>query len=305
MQQQDIPAGGRRRLADLSPQDLRAFVAVVEQKSFSRAAQLLGISQPTVSLRLQNLETQLGLRLIDRRQGSTPTATGHGLYNRARRALTELDALDSFAREIGALEQGDLRVGFSTPPVALSLIGAFRAAHPGVQLHLSQGNTFGLLEHLRRSEIDVAVMTLREAPAPPFTATPISRQRLVALVHAGHALAGAGAVTWEQVVAEPLLVRAPPSMTHTQLSAELAVRGLAPRPALELPSREAVKEAAASGLGLGLVFETETGADRRLAALRICDADDAAAMYVVALQDIAGLPAIARFLDIARARAGE
>ena len=305
MRQQDIPAGGRRRAADLSPQDLRAFVAVVEQKSFSRAAQVLGISQPTVSLRLQNLETQLGLRLIDRRQGSTPTATGHGLYNRARRALTELDALDSFAREIGALEQGDLRVGFSTPPVALSLIGAFRAAHPGVQVHLSQGNTFGLLERLRRSEIDVAVMTLRAAPEPPFVATPICRQRLVALVHAGHALAGAGEVTWAQVVVEPLLVRAPPSMTHTQLSTELAARGLAPSPALELPSREAVKEAAASGLGLGLVFEAEIGADRRVAALTIADADDTAAMCVVALQDIAGLPAIARFLDIARARAGE
>ena len=302
MRQQDIPARARRRTSDLSPQDLRAFVAVVAQRSFSRAARLLGISQPTVSLRLQNLETQLGLRLIDRRQGSTPTATGQGLYNQARRALTELDALDSFAREIGALEQGELRIGFSTPPVALSLIGAFRAAHPGVRMHLSQSNTFGLLERLRRSEIDVAVMTLRDAPEPPFTATPICRQRLVAMVQADHALARAGRVTWEEVVAEPLLVRAPPSMTHTQLDAELTARGLTLKPALELPSREAVKEAAAAGLGLGLVFDSELGADRRLAALTITDADDAAATCVVALQDIAGLPAIASFLDIARAQ---
>ena len=300
MRQQDIPSGGRKRASDLNPQDLRAFVAVVEQRSFSRAAGLLGISQPTVSLRLQNLETQLGLRLIDRRQGSTPTATGRGLYNQARRALTELDALDSFAREIEALEQGDLRVGFSTPPVALALIGRFRAAHPGVRLHLSQGNTFGLLDRLRRSEIDVAVMTLRDAPEPEFAATLIRRQRLAALVPVAHALARAGGVSWERIVQEPLLVRARPSMTHTQIEAELAARGLPLRPALELPSREAVKEAAACGLGLGLVFDTEIGADRRLAALSISDADGTAAMHAVALRDIAGLPAIAGFLDVAR-----
>jgi DNA-binding transcriptional LysR family regulator len=300
MRQQDIPAGGRKRATDLNPQDLRAFVAVVEQKSFSRAAGLLGISQPTVSLRLQNLETQLGLRLIDRRQGSTPTATGRGLYNQARRALTELDALENFAREIEALEQGELRVGFSTPPVALALIGRFREAHPGVRLQLSQGNTFGLLERLRRSEIDVAVMTLRDPAEPEFAVTLIRRQRLAALVPVQHALAGAGGASWERIVQEPLLVRARPSMTHTQIEAELAARGLPLRPALELPSREAVKEAAACGLGLGLVFDTEIGADRRLAALPISDADGTAAMHAVALRDIAGLPAIAGFLDIAR-----
>lgn len=303
MRQQDSPAGGRKRATDLNPQDLRAFVAVVEQKSFSRAAGLLGISQPTVSLRLQNLETQLGLRLIDRRQGSAPTAAGRGLYNQARRALTELDALDSFAREVEALEQGELRVGFSTPPVALSLIRAFRAAHPRMRVQLSQGNTFGLLERLRRSEIDVAVMTLREAPEAPFTARLIRRQRLAALVPAAHALAGAGAATWARIVQEPLLVRAPPSMTHTQVEAELTARDLPLQPALALPSREAVKEAAACGLGLGLLFDTEIGADRRLAPLTISDADDAAAVHVVALRDIAGLPAIAGFLDMARGQA--
>jgi DNA-binding transcriptional LysR family regulator len=300
MRQQDIPAGGRRRAADLNPQDLRAFVAVVEQKSFSRAAQLLGISQPTVSLRLQNLETQLGLRLINRRQGSVPTTAGRGLYNQARRALTELDALDSFAREVEALEQGELRIGFSTPPVALALIRAFREVHPRIRMQLSQGNTFGLLDRLLRSEIDVAIMTLREAPETRFTTALLRRQRLAALVPAAHPLAGAVSVTWERVVQEPLLVRAPPSMTHTQIEAELTARGLPLLPALELPSREAVKEASACGLGLGLVFDTETGADRRLATLTISDADHAAAMHVVALQDIAGLPAIAGFLDMAR-----
>jgi DNA-binding transcriptional LysR family regulator len=305
MRQRDIPTGGRKRATDLNPQDLRAFVAVVEQKSFSRAAGLLGISQPTVSLRLQNLETQLGLRLIDRRRGSTPTAAGRGLYNQARRALTELDALDSFAREIEALEQGELRVGFSTPPVALALIGRFRAAHPGVRLHLSQGNTFGLLDRLRRSEIDVAVMTFRDAPEPEFAATLVRRQRLVALVPAEHELARAGSLTWEQIVREPLLVRARPSMTHTQIEAELAARGLPLRPVLELPSREAVKEATVCGLGLGLVFDTETGADRRLAALPISNANGAAAMHAVALRDIAGLPAIAGFLDVARDSAAD
>jgi len=304
MSRHDDPTSTRKATRDLSPQDLRAFVAVVEQESFSKAARALGISQPTVSLRLQNLESSLGLRLIDRRQGSRPTETGRGLYNQARRALTELDALETFARELGALQRGVLRVGASTLPVAMSLIGAFRAAHPGVDLQVSQGNTFSLLDGLKRSDIDVAIMTLLEPPGAPFTTEAICRQRLSAIVPADHPLADAGSVTWAELLREDLVVRARPSMTYTQIEAELAARGAALDAPLELPSREAVKEAVAAGFGIGLAFATEIGNDRRIAAVEITDADETAFVHVVALQDVTGLPAVANFLDIARHRAG-
>ena len=289
---------------DVSPNDLRAFVAVVEHESFSKAALAIGISQPTVSLRLQNLENSLGLRLIDRRQGSRPTETGRGLYNQARRALTELDVLEAFAHELGELQRGVLRVGASTLPVAMSLIGAFREAHPGVDLQVSQGNTFSLLDGLKRSDIDVAIMTLLEPPGAPFTTEAVCRQRLSAIVPADHPLADTHVVTWTRLLREKLIVRARPSMTYTQIEAELAARGAALDDPFELPSREAVKEAVAAGFGVGLAFATEIGDDRRIAAVEITDADETASVHVVALQDVSGLPAVANFLDIAGRRSG-
>ncbi|ARE39206.1 Transcriptional regulator, LysR family [Rhodovulum sp. P5] len=294
------PPAARKRQGEISLQDIRAFVAVVERQSFSKAARYLGLSQPTVSIRVQNLETQFGLRLIDRRQGSQPTAMGRGLYNQARRVLTELEALETIARDLEALQQGHLRVGFSTPPAAMALIGAFRRANPGVQLDLVQSHTFNLLDRLKRSETDVAIMTLRAPPPEPFAHVTISRQRLAVMVPVGHALAGADAVPWARVLQEPLIVRAQPSMTYTQIETELAAKGLPLQPFLELPSRESVKEAVASGLGLGIAFAAETGADRRIVALPIADAEDGAAVHVVTLGDIAGLPAIDSFLTLAR-----
>jgi len=293
-----IAAKGDPQLADL-----RAFAAVCETGSFSRAAEALGISQPTVSTRVQNLEEHLGFRLIDRRQGSVLTEMGRPIYARVTQTLAQIDAFNATAQGLEDLQTGFLRIGFSTPPQAMSLIGAFRREWPGIRLSLSQSNTWGLLEDLRRQEIDIAIMTMAAPPPEPQSHVLIERQRLAAMVPVGHPLTREGAVTWKRLIGEPLLMRRAPSMTRTQIDREFARHGISADPFLDLPSREAIKEAVASGLGVGLAFASETGADARITSLPIRDAEEGNCVYAVGPASVSGLPAVASFMAIARTAA--
>lgn len=295
------PQNGRVRPAETNIADLRAFVAVVEQGSFSRAAAHLGISQPTVSVRLQNLEDHLGLRLIDRRQsGAVPTETGRPVYNRARRLLTEAEEFETTARELEALQRGHLRIGFTSPSTTLSIVGEYRRANPGVDLELVQYNTWDLQAALKRGEVDLGVMTLFEPLPEPFLCLRVLPQRLAAIVPRNHPLAVAGPVPWAALLDQPLVLRKPPSMTFSQIERELSQRGRAMTPYLSLPSREAVKDAVIAGLGVGLIYASEVGEDQRLATVEIADAAEGTALYVVAFDDVQGLPAVSAFLDCAR-----
>ncbi len=110
---------GKTRFFEMNTSDLRAFVFVIEYGSFSRAAAELGLSQPTVSLRLRHLEERLGLRLLERRHGVVLTPVGRGLYNRARQVLAQLERFERSAEDLAQLRDGRLRVGISTPRFAM------------------------------------------------------------------------------------------------------------------------------------------------------------------------------------------
>ncbi len=288
------------RPSDPQLADLRAFALVHESGSFSQAAQILGISQPTVSIRLQNLEDLVGFKLIDRRHGAALTEMGRPIYGRVKQILAQVDAFGAAARELEGLRAGFLRIGFSTPPQAMTLVGRFRHAHPGVRLSLTQSNTWSLLDALRKSEIDIAIMTMSGPPSDQFSGILLERQRLAAMVPAGHPLAVQGKTSWRRLFEEPILLRGAPSMTFTQIEREAARHGLALEPFLELPSREAIREAVATGLGVGLAFASEIGSDHRIAVCEIEDAETANSVYVVGPVDLGGVPAVAAFMEIAK-----
>ena len=295
-----LPLSAAPAASDPQLADLRAFAAVHEAGSFSRAAHVLGISQPTVSIRLQNLEEYLGFKVIDRRSGASLTEMGRPIYGRVKQILAQVDAFGATARGLEGLQAGFLRIGFSTPPQAMALIGRFRLANPGVRLGLSQSDTWSLLDALKKSEIDIAIMTMSGPPSEQFSSVLLERQRLAAMVPAGHRLAAQRRVTWRDLFDEPILLRAAPSMTFTQVEREAAQHGLALDPFLELPSREAIREAVATGLGVGLAFASEIGADHRIVACEIEDAEEANSVYVVGPAELGGLPAIAAFMESVR-----
>src|SRR5262250_2759073 len=128
----------------MDTRQLSAFCEVVERRSFSQAAERLGVTQPAVSLQIRALEKRLGTQLLDRSgRRVEPTEAGRRLYRGAQRLLTlEAQVLDELAAE-GELA-GALAIGASTGPAAIvvpELLCEFQAAHPGVRISLEVHDT--------------------------------------------------------------------------------------------------------------------------------------------------------------------
>jgi len=278
----------------LSLNELEAFVAVVEQGSFSRAGLWLGLSQPTVSQRVQTLESECGLRLLDRAQGVRLTASGREIYNKARAVLAGAHDIETTARELGALARGRLKIGFSTPAVAMRVVARLTAEHPAIEIVPSHGNTATLLRMIAACEIDVGVMTLLEVPEG-VRAELVAPQRPLLCVAAGSPLADRRSVTLADLSEETLILREEGSLTRRMFETAIAQSGVPPKTRLIMPTREAVKEAVAAGLGVGVVLSGEMGCDTRLAGVAISDCGDVGGVYAVAQTDTEGLPLIEAF----------
>ena len=286
----------RARSADIPIAELRAFSAVVEHGGFSRAAEALAISQPTVSLRLQSLEEHLGLRLLDRRSGVTLTEPGRELYNRARQILTQIDQFDATAGDLRALRSGRLRVGFSTPAYAMPALGRLRRAHPDLALALGAGNTASLIAEIEACAIDAAIMTLRAPPAG-LSARLIAEQELAVLLPAE--TTAPTALDWDDLARATVIIREKGSMTRALFEESAERAGARCERLLEAPSREAVREAVAAGLGLGIVLGGEAGGDAMLSAAPIAGAAARGGVYVAAAPDARALPAVAALFEAA------
>ncbi len=288
----DVPG---RREGGITVAALRAFVAVVEAGGFSAAAQMLGLSQPSVSAQVHNLEEACGLRLLHRRGRLELTEDGRTLLVRARLALARVDEFARAAGDLTALRGGRLVLGFSSPAFAMPLLARFSAAHPQVEIATRIGNTGRLLADLAGCQADVAVMACAAPPGEHETVV-IARLALGLAVRVDDPLARLAAVPLQAARPALLIQREPGSMTR--LLFERAHAAPLP-PSLVVGSREALKEAVAAGLGQGLLFEGETAHDPRLAFVPFCAPEVSAVVCAVALREMRDVPAVAAFLGVA------
>jgi DNA-binding transcriptional LysR family regulator len=292
------PRRGRREGA-ISLNALRCFAAVVEGGSISRAAEILGLSQPTISVTLTGLERACGSLLLHRRPRLALTDAGQELLARARLVLGRMDELEETMRQSRDLRRGSIAIGLSTPAHAMPCIAALMAAYPELRVRTRLGNTNGLLEALAACEIEVAIMTLT-MPVEEMSCTLLVRQRLIACVPASAPRVG---ISLEQLAEGPLVLREPGSMTRAMMEAAFAAHNLSGRIALEVGSREAAREAVAAGIGISVVLDGEVWQDQRLLAVPILSEPIAGGVYAVALPESLELPAVRAFISLSSDRA--
>ncbi|MEU1840556.1 LysR family transcriptional regulator [Micromonospora chersina] len=163
---------------------LRYFIAVAEVRHFTQAADLVGITQPSLSKQIHALETDLGAPLFERVRGNIAlTAAGEVLLPLAKRILADVDTATREVQELVGLRRGRVRLG-ATPSLATSLappvLRRFRDAHPTVDLRVEEGGSQDLVRDLLRGDLDLALIIEPSTGTDPgLRADPILRESLV------------------------------------------------------------------------------------------------------------------------------
>jgi DNA-binding transcriptional LysR family regulator len=234
---------------------LRIFTAVVEQKSFSRAAEVQGVSQPAVSKAVRELEDQLQVILLERGgRNFRPSEAGQMLYKYARGIFAMERAAIEAVQAYSELERGTLTIGASTTVAAYWLprhIADFSARHPGVSIRVLSGNTQRVAQWLLDCDVDVALV---EGPVDDerLEVRPWRREQMVVIapkdfLPTGRKLRAA------ELSSQQWLLREPGSGSRGVVEAELARLGITPQRTMEVGSNEIVVQMTAAGLGIGMV----------------------------------------------------
>jgi DNA-binding transcriptional LysR family regulator len=261
--------------------DLRAlevFCKIVELRSFSRAAEAVHLTQPTVSGHIKTLETELELRLFDRAGRTvTPTRAGELLHSYARRLLALRDeTLQAINEHKGGLK-GHLTVGGSSIPGAYilpPLVAAFKRAHPDVTMTLHVIDSREIVRGVIEGIYEVGMVGARfeegRVHYKPFT-----HDELVLAVPAGHPWAGRGTVRLSELAGQSFIMRERGSGTRKVMERALGDHDVDPgslRVVLEVTGNEAVRQALRAGAGIAVISRRAIEDDIRcktVTALRI------------------------------------
>jgi DNA-binding transcriptional LysR family regulator len=295
----------------MDTRQLAAFCAVVEKKSFSRAAETLGVTQPAVSLQVRALEERLGRRLLDRSgRRVEPTEAGQILYRSARRML-QLE--QQLAEELEEDESGELRgglsIGASTGPGAHLvplLLCEFNREHPGVQVALTVSDTHAVIEQVAERELELGVVgATRRHRSLRFE--PLARDEIVLAVPPGHAFADRE-ISLRELRGETQIVMQEGAGVRLVIEAELRRAGLRLRDLdhrLELGLQESVKSAVAAGYGVAFISRTAIEGELAagtLAVARVEGIEPARQIYVVRGGGRQASRAAQAFLEFAHTR---
>src|SRR6476469_2265224 len=188
---------------------LRYFVAVAEESSFSRAAAREHVAQPSLSQQIQKLETEMGQRLFDRLSRSVVvTEAGKCLLEYARNILVEIDEARRCLADLKSDIGGRLTVGSiptMAPYVLPKIIGTFQTRYPKVDLEILEDTTERLALRLEDGTLDIAIMSTCQ-PSPVLEPHPLGTEALLVLVPRQHRLAKKKKINWSDLTSEKFLL---------------------------------------------------------------------------------------------------
>lgn len=285
---------------------LRVFRTVAAERSFTRAAAELGLTQSAVSVQVRELGTVLGTQLFEVLGKKVHlTAAGRLLEEHAVRIEGQVRELAEAFAAFHDAQAGSVRIGASTSVgvyYLAPLLAEFSAKHPRVQLSLAVENTAHIEARLLRNESDLGFMGA-PAVSAELASEPFLEDEIFFACAPAHPLARAGAVAPARVARERLIVRESGSATRATMEAHLAARGLTFRDTMSLGSVEAIKQVVMSGLGIayfsGLTVGRELAAGW-LARIRVRGLAASRTFYLVRHRDRKVTPALGALASFAR-----
>jgi DNA-binding transcriptional LysR family regulator len=294
----------------MDTRQLAAFCEVVDRKSFSNAAEHLGVTQPAVSLQVRSLEKRVGAKLLDRSgRRVEPTEAGQRLYRAAQRMLAlEHQLLDELSGDDGEL-RGELSIGASTGPggtVVPVVLAEFQREHPELSVELSISDTNRVIEQVAERELELGIV----GASPRHRGVVFEsffRDEVILVCPPGHRFAGKQ-IAVEELRGEPLILMQEGAGVRQVIEDELRhgpvrLRDLDVR--LELGLQESVKSAVAAGFGVTFISRSGVEAELAagtLAAARVKGLQPAREIFLVRPAGRSPTRAVEAFVEFARAK---
>ena len=246
-------------------EQMRGLVEVARERSFTKAAGKLFLTQPAVSLQIKALEEEVGQRLFER-HGKRVTITNAGrlLCDRAEQILSLVDRAREDLVGLGSLNTGHLSIGTSDTNCAYVLppsVRSFRARYPGIDIRLTDRMSPEVVRLVVEGSVDFGIATMPVGHTGVVT-SPLFERRDVVIAPPGHRLAGRKRLKIMDLVEEDWLMLETGSTSRGLVDRALQEAGLRPSIAMELGSIEVIKKFVSIGLGIAVVPEVAIEQER-------------------------------------------
>ena len=235
--------------------ELRAFLAVVTEGSFSRAAARLRRSQPAISLAVRRLETELGQKLFDRSSNpGTLTEAGQVLCDYAERLLRLANEAETSVRDVDELKRGRVLIGAndSGVPVLLPLIERFLSSYPGILVDIRRVHSRHIPIEVMHGNLDFGLMTFF-SPERRLRELVMGEDEMVVIVSPDHPFAKKPKVTVAEWAREPIILHSDPSPARERATRLAEQRKTPLNVRIAVPSLDGLKLAVESGMGVSLL----------------------------------------------------
>ncbi len=282
---------------------LKGLVEIARERSFTRAAEKLFLTQPAVSLQIKALEEEVGQRLFER-HGKRVTITNAGrlLCQRAEQILALVDRAREDLSGLGALNTGHLSIGTSDTNCTYVLpqsVRVFRRRYPGVDIRLTDRMSPEVVRLVVEGAVDFGIATMPVGHTGVVTSHLFEREDVV-IAPRGHPLEGSRGLGLPDLADENWLMLEPGSTSRGLVDRALLDVGLRPKVVMELGSIEVIKKYVSIGLGIAIVPEVAVERERSEGALCLLDVSGIPARQVSLILRPGGYlsPAADTFLEI-------
>ena len=235
---------------------LQIFEASVRLGSFSKAAEELFVTQPTVSMQIKKLSDALGVSLFEQIGRSVrPTEIGHELYEACRTIFESLANLEMKVSDHKGMKRGRLRLGVVTTAKYFvpEILGEFCRQYPGIDVALKVSNRDRITERLGNYEDDLYIVGQAPTDVMEIESYPFAPNPMVVLAARDHPLVGQKNIPLSRIAEEPLILREPGSGIRDATLRRFRENDLQPNVRMELGSNEAIKHAVVGGLGIAIL----------------------------------------------------
>ncbi len=244
---------------DAELRHIRAFLAVAHHGTFTRAASQLGMSQPTLTVQIRQLETALGVRLFDRNNRRVRlTAAGRDLVAPFERLILDVDAIAMRTQDVAAHRRGLVTVA-ALPSIAASLLpramAALADAHKGIVVRVRDMTAAGIIEAVKGGEADVGLGSVMR-PDPELHVRPLFTDRLYAYVPTGHPLARRRQVSLRALTRWPLVLTSRDSSVRQLIDRSVEQHHLPTQVVQEVTYMSTAIGMVNAGLGVGILPES-------------------------------------------------